>query len=62
MNFKIINNIIYNNCDGGKCCLNCKYKTSDPNGNYKACSDSCMRCKEIFNIYSCKNCKHNKEK
>ena len=37
-------------------------KVSFSNGEYKACSDSCMRCKEIFNIYSCKDCKHKGDK
>lgn len=58
MNF-IINNdkTIENHCDNGKCCMLCKYISDDINGEYKACSDSCIKHKDISQ-FSCTQCKH----
>ena len=50
MNFQINEKSIENHCDNGKskCCMLCKYVSDDINGEWKACTDSCIVHKDII--------------
>ena len=62
MNFKIDNKTIHNNCDNGKgkCCMLCDYISDDVNKKWKACSESCIKQKDITE-FSCTKCGHKPE-
>lgn len=62
MNFQINEKSIENHCDNGKskCCMLCKYVSDDINGEWKACTDSCIVHKDIIQ-FSCTQCKHKPE-
>lgn len=59
-NFTITNNkTIHNNCDNGqgKCCGYCQY-LSKREGQWEACSESCIADKQKLGNFSCYQCKH----
>lgn len=62
MNFEIVNGHMRNRChkEQGTCCMHCKYvRDSKPGeGQWLACSDSCITHKDITGKISCMNCAH----
>ena len=59
-NFTITNNeTIHNSCDNGqgKCCGHCQY-LSKREGQWEACSESCLSDKQKLGDFHCYQCEH----